>query len=596
MLISRIFIIILIMVSLLQAITHKSFADPSFSIATHGKPELPPNFTHFPYVNPDAPKGGTVRLEAIGSFDNLNPFIIKGDAATGLGLIFDNLLVANRDEPSGSYGNLAEWVDISKDQKTIRFKLRDEARFHNGNAILAEDVVWTFNTLVEQGAPLYRFYYGDVSMVEAETSHIVRFSLNRPNPEMAMILGQLSILSKQDWQGRDFTKTTLTPYVSSGPYRIKRFEAGKYIEYERVKDYWGKDLPVNRGFYNFNIVRYDYYRDRTISREAFKARKLDIWRENSAKEWANAFEVEAVKRGDIQRDEFTHERVAQMQGFAFNLRRDIFKDARVREALSYVWDFEWVNRNLMYEAYKRIDSYFDNSELAAEGLPSPEELALLEPLRDSLPERVFTEAYSPPVSDGSGLDRNNLRKAAMLLKEAGWIVQDGKLTHQETGKLLEFELMLSSDSLVPHSQALVRGVERLGGAINLRIVDSAQYIERLRSHDFDMIVHGIAQSNSPGNEQREYWGAQSATIKGGRNVMGIQNPAIDQLIEQLIVADSRQSLINHVRALDRILQWSFLMIPHYYADTERLAWSSRIGFPERFSRMGADFTSWWIKP
>ncbi|MFK7867261.1 MAG: extracellular solute-binding protein, partial [Alphaproteobacteria bacterium] len=340
-------------------------ADPNYAVSPFGNPELAEDFTHFPYVNPDAPKGGNIVVEALGSFDSLNPYILKGDKATGIALTQDTLLRANDDEPFAKYGLLAQWVDVRDDGLTIRYKIRDEARFHDGSPVTAEDVVWSFEILRTQGLPLYRQYYGDVVEAKAVDGNIVEFKLSKKNIEMPAILGQFGIFSKADWQDRDFSKTTLSPFLGSGPYRIKRLDAGKFVEFERVQDYWGADLPVNRGFYNFDLIRYDYYRDRTISREAFKAGKIDFWQENSAKSWATAFDTKAVSGGDLVLAEIPHQNVAPMQGFVFNQRKPLFADPLVREALAYLWDFEWVNQNLMFNAYQRTRSFFDNSELAA---------------------------------------------------------------------------------------------------------------------------------------------------------------------------------------------------------------------------------------
>lgn len=572
-----------------------SFAKQLHGTTARGELELPTNFPHFNYVNPNAPKGGKIILEATGSYDSLNPFIIRGDIASSLGLTLDTLLKSNGDETSAYYAYLAEWVDISEDGLSIKYKIRDIARFHDGSKITAEDMVWTFNQLRENGAPQYQFYYGDVQEAVALEDNIIDFRLIRANPEMALILGQLPVLSKKDWENKDFTKTTLTPMLTSGPYKIGAFEVGKFMEFERVKDYWGEALPVNIGENNYDTIRYEYYRDRTISREAFKAGKLDFWAENSAKSWATAFDMDAVKEGKIIKKEFNHNRVAPMQGFAFNLRKPLFADIKLREALSYAWDYEWVNQTIMYNAYSRTRSFFDNSPLAATGLPSDEELEILNPYKQDLPERVFTTEYQPPKSDGLGQNRDNLRIAAMMLKDAGWAMKDGLLTNNQTGLKLEFELLLSSDALVPHSQALIRGIERLGGKVELRVIDSAQYVERINNHDFDMIIHTVAQSNSPGNEQREYWGSQSADMAGGRNVFGFKNSAVDQIIEDLIIAKDNKELETYTHALDRILQWSFIMIPQFYSATDRVAWWDKFGMPDKTPESGVDKMLWWLK-
>ena len=572
-------------------------AGPVHAYTPHGSVKYAPDFPHFDYVNPDAPKGGSIVLEGTGTFDSFNGYIIKGNPAQGLGLTYDSLMTSSADEPFSMYGLLAEWMEIAPDHSAVRFKLRDQARFHDGKPVTAADVVWSFNILVEKGAPLFRFYYADVMQVEAESQQIVRFDLKPGlNIELPGILGQIPVFPAHYWQDKDFSDPTLDPPLGSGPYKIADFKAGSYVIYERDPAYWGQDLPVNRGQYNFDQIRYDFYRDRTISREAFKARKLSFWRENSAKEWATAFDTDSLRDGTMKRKEFPHSNVAPMQGFTYNMRRDLFQDPVLREALTYAFDFEWASKSILYNAYKRTESFFGNSELAARGEPSPEELKILEPLRDQLPPRVFGPTWQAPVSDGSGQNRRNLRLAANMLKEAGWRLQDGLLTHEATGRKLEFELLLRSETFAPHAQIFVRGVERLGGKVSLRVVDDAQYLERLRSHDFDMIIAVFAQSQSPGNEQREFWSSAAADAPSGRNLAGLKSPAIDVLVEGVISASDRAALVTHVRALDRALQWQFLTIPMYYSDSDRLAWWDIFDQPDMIPSSGTSILYWWIKP
>ncbi|MDJ0684043.1 MAG: extracellular solute-binding protein [Alphaproteobacteria bacterium] len=570
---------------------------PSHGFALNHALKYPADFTHLDYVNPNAPKGGAITLEGSGTFDTLNPFIVRGNPAVGLGRIYESLMSQVSDEDSAMYGLIAETIEVPDDESWVEFKLRPEARFHDGHPITSEDVAWTFQTLLEKGRPFYRFYYAAVERVETPDDHTVRFVLKEgENKEMPLILGQVLVLPKHYWEERDFDKTTLEPPLGSGAYRISAVNPGKSITYERVEDYWAQDLPVNVGLDNFDTVRYDFYRDRTISREAFKAGAIDLWAENSAKEWATAFNIPAVTNGAMQRAEFPHERVAPMQGFAFNLRKPKFQDPVVREALAYAWDYEWVNKTIMYDAYKRTDSYFDNHELSAVGLPSEAELEILEPLRGQIPERVFTETYQPPSTDGSGRNRTNLRTAAELLRDAGWTIQDGALTDGETGEPLRFEILLRSETLAPHSQAWVRGLERLGIAATLRVVDDAQYRRLLDTFDFDVTVAGFAQSDSPGNEQRDYWGSAAADREGSRNLIGIKDPAIDSLIENVIAAPDREALITRTRALDRVLLWNHFLVPMYHGETDRLAFWNRFGMPETIPKSGVVTGAWWIDP
>ncbi len=569
--------------------------------AIHGEIKYPADFPHFDYVNPDAPKGGDVVFGVPDTFDSLNPFITKGSPGAGSSAIYDTLMMSNRDEPNSEYGLLAEWIEVETNAEdiitAIRFGLREAARFHDGEPVRADDVVWTFNTLRDQGAPFYRFYYGNIAEVAALDDLTVEFRLTpADNQEMPVILGQVPVLPKHYWADREFDRTTLEPPLGSGAYRIAAVNAGQSVTLERVEDYWGSDLPVNVGHNNFDTIRYEYFRDRTVLLEAFKAGTLDIRSENSAKFWATAYDVPAVRDGRIVKREFSHERGTGMQAFVMNARKDIFADIRTREALTYLWDFEWVNKTIMYEAYSRTDSFFENSDLEAMGLPGALELEVLEPLRDQLPERVFTEDYVPPATDGSGNNRTQLRRGLELLQQAGWVVKDGALVHGETGAPFAFEVLLVQDLFTPHTQALVRGVERLGGTVNIRVVDAAQYQSRLASFDYDMIIGGWGQSMSPGNEQRDYWSSEAAEREGSRNTAGIRNPAIDSLVESLIAAPNREVLVARTKALDRALLWNFHVIPMYHSKVDRIAHWNRFGYPEEPPMMGTSSDFWWIDP
>ncbi len=571
-------------------------AEPHHGIAMYGEPKYGPGFEHFEYVNPNAPKGGEARLDALGSFDTLNPFTIKGRPATGLGFVFETLATGSDDEPFSYYGLIAETIEVPQDRSYVLFTLRPEARFHDGSPITAEDVIFSFHLLIEKGAPLYRFYYANVAKAEALDERRVKFTFSSgSNRELPLIMGQLPVLSKDYWQDRDFEATTLDVPVGSGPYRIERFETGRHIVYQRDPEYWGKDLPLNRGFYNFDRIRYDYFRDATVALEAFKAGAYDIRRENSAKQWATGYASPALEQGLIKKLEIPHQRPAPMQGFVYNLRRSMFQDARVREALAYAFDFQWSNRNLFYNQYTRTRSYFGNSELEAEGLPDAQELHVLESLREQLPERVFTQAYQPPSSDGSGGLRNNLRQALGLLQEAGWRFQDRKLVDGQ-GRPFEFEIILAQPTMERVALPFVQNLERLGITATVRVVDTAQYQNRLNDYDFDMIVDRWLQSDSPGNEQREFWGSAAADTPGGRNTPGIKNPAVDQLIESLIAAPTREDLVARVRALDRVLQWNFYVIPHFYLPYDRVAVWDKFGRPAVTPKDGAQLTAWWVEP
>lgn len=569
-------------------------AEPAHGIAMHGAPKYVADFQHFDYVNPQAPKGGTLKMAATGGFDSLNGFIPKGEAADGLGRIYDSLLTSSADEAFSSYGLLAETVETPEDRSWARFVIRKQARWHDGKPVTAHDVVWTFNTLIEKGSPQYRFYYGGVEKVIAEDDRTVLFTFKAgDNRELPLILGQIGILPKHYWADKDFTKSTLKAPLGSGPYKIKGFEPPRYISYERVADYWGRDLPVNVGRHNFETIQHDYYRDRTIQVEAFKAGEFDFRSENMSKVWATAYNIDEVDKGWIQKKPFSHKRVSGMQGFVYNERRALFQDRRVRQALAYAFDFAWTNRNLFYGQYTRSRSYFGNSELEATGLPKGEELALLNEYRDQLPGEVFTEEYRPPATKGDGRIRNNLCQAQALLKQAGWEVRGADLFHAETGRKFEFELLLVSPAFERIALPFVKNLKRLGIDVNVRTVDSAQYIERLRAFDYDMISSIWGASQSPGNEQRNFWGTAAADAKDSQNYPGIKSPVVDALIEKLIAAPDRESLVHRVRALDRVLQWGYHLVPHWHLDYDRLVFWNKFSSPATIPSGGTQIDAWW---
>ena len=558
-------------------------------------PKYPANFTHFDYVNPDAPKGGTLRQAGFGGFDSLNPFINKGVAAEDIGMIYDTLTRHSLDEPFTEYGLLAEKIEKAPDNAWVLFYLRPEARFHDGHPVTAEDVKFTFDTLMSKGAPMYRGYYADVDNVEVEGTHRVRFIFKQAgNRELPLIVGQLPVLPKHWWAERDFSKGNLDVPLGSGPYKVADVQAGRSIRYERVKDWWGKDLPVNRGFYNFDTLQTDYYRDNTVALEALKAGQFDYWLEMSAKNWATAYNTEAVANGQLIKEEIANHNPTGMQGFIFNTRRPLFNDRRVREALGLLFDFEWANRQLFNGAYTRTRSYFDNSELASVGLPSPEELKLLEPLRAQIPPQVFTDEYQPSVTDGSGIIREQQRRAYQLLQEAGWRV-DGDQMLDSTGKPVTIEFLLAQTEFERILLPFKRNLADLGIELVIRRVDVSQYINRLRSRDFDLIVGGFGQSNSPGNEQREYWHSSSADNPGSRNFIGLKDPAVDKLVEGLINADSRKSLITHTRALDRVLLWGHYVVPNWHIKTWRVAYWNRFEHPKVTPQYDIGLHTWWAR-
>lgn len=568
------------------------------AIALHGAPKYAPEFTHFDYVNPAAPKGGLVRLGGFGGFDNLNPFILKGEAADGLGMIYDTLLTSSADEPFTEYGLLAQSIDLPADRSWVAFNLRPEAKFSDGTPVTAADVVWSLNILKTEGAPFYRSYYTEVVKAEAESATRVKFTFAEAgNRELPLIVGQLPVLPQHYWEGKKFADTTLVAPIGSGPYAIGEVAPGRSISYTLRPDYWGRDLPVNVGRNNFGTIRYDYYRDLGVQFEAFKAGNLDFRLENSARNWATGYNVPAVTDGRLIKESIANEDPQGMQGFMFNTRRDVFKDVRVRHAIAMLMDFEWMNANLFYGQYTRSASYFSNSELASSGLPQGAELALLEPFRSQLPASVFDTPFTLPKTAGDGNIRPLLAAALALLKEAGYAPKGGVMTNTATGKPLSFEFMLVQEDFVRIVQPFVKNLERLGIKASLRVVDTSQYQNRLNDFDFDMIVTSVANSLSPGNEQMNFWGTAAADQPGSRNYAGVKSPVVDALIAQLIKAPDRQSLVDICHALDRVLLSGWYVVPQWHLSTYRVAYWNRFAHNAVLQKYGLGFMdSWWVDP
>ncbi|PIE25389.1 MAG: hypothetical protein CSA60_00695 [Neptuniibacter caesariensis] len=569
----------------------------SHGIAMHGDLKYPADFSHFDYVNPDAPKGGKVIESAIGTFDSFNSFIVKGTAAAGLHMIYDSLLARAGDEPFSLYGLIAESIEVPNDRSWIIFNLRKDAKFSDGHPITADDVVFSFDILRRKGAPFYKAYYADIESVEAFNDHRVKFTFkNNLNRELALIVGEVSILPKHYWENRDFAKTTLDIPLGSGPYMIDSFEAGRSITYKRRDDYWAKDLPVNKGKYNFAYRVYDYYRDNTVAMEAFKAGEYDFRRENSSKRWATSYTGSAFDDGKIIVREFEHQNPTGMQAFVINNRKPQFANPKVRQALALAFDFEWTNRNIFYNAYTRTHSFFSNSEMAATELPSAAELEILQPIRDKVPAEVFTKVYRAPETKGDGRIYTELRQAKRLLLQAGWAFKNGSLINTETGEQFTIEMLLYSPAFERVVAPFIRNLERLGIKASIRLVDVSQYISRLRTFDFDIVVSSFGQSSSPGNEQRDYWHSSSANTEGSRNLIGIRNPAVDYLVEQLIQAPDREQLVLRSRALDRVLQWNHYVIPQYHINKYRVAYWNKFAMPKTRPKYNLGFNTWWIKP
>lgn len=567
-------------------------------MAMHGEPKYAANAGSPDYVNPNAPKGGDVKYGApmASTFDSLHPFIIKGVPAANVSTLWESLCWHARDEAFSVYGMIAETMEWPDDRSWVAFTLRPQAKWHDGSPITVEDVIWTFDTLKAKGLPRYATYYADVLKAEKAGERKVLFSFKpgEVNRELPLIVSSLPVLPSKWWATRDFEKVSLEPALGSGPYKVDNVDVGRSIAYRRVADWWAKDLWMNRGRYNFETVRYDYYRDNNVVFEAFKAGEIDIRRENSGRNWMTKYDFPAVKDGRVKREEIAHENPTPMQGFIFNLRRPLFRDRKVREAIGLMYDFEWQNKNLSYGYYTRTRSFFGNCELEAKGLPSPDELKILEPLRGKIPDEVFTAEFNPPKTDGSGNIREQARKAIALMKEAGWEIKDGKMT-DKAGKKFAFEMLLHDPGFEAMTLPVKQNCERIGIDMNVRTVDTSQYQRRTDTYDFDMTIDLWAQALSPGNEQREFWGSKAADTPGGRNSIGIKDPAIDQLIELVVSAPDRETLITRTRCLDRVLSWHIFVIPQFRSGKEPVAYWDRFSHPEKSAKYApASFDTWWV--
>ena len=569
---------------------------PSHGVSMAGQLGLPANFSHFPYANPNAPKGGEVALGAVGTFDSFNPYVLRGVAAGEIGRIYDTLLRDSADEASTAYGHLAKTIIVAADHRSVTFELRPEARFHDGQPITAEDVAWTFNALRDLGRPQYKQYYADVSGVTVSGPTTITFNFRTAeNRELPLILGQLVVLPKHWWASRDFSRALTEPPLGSGPYRLESFELGRSTTLVRVPGYWARDLGTARGMYNFDRIRTEYYRDSTVAMQAFKAGKIDFRRENISKNWSTAYDFPAVEKGLVKKEIFRHRLPTGMQGWMMNTRRPLFADARVRRAMAEVFDFEWTNRNLFFGAYTRTVSYFSNSDLACFGLPVGEEKALLERFKDKIPESVLLDPIRLPVTDGSGNNRDGVRAALVLLKQAGWDVKDRKLVDAQ-GKQMAFEILVNDPTIERVATPYTQWLQRLGIEVRVRTVDAAQYQRLTDAFDFDMTMMVVPQSEFPGNEQREYWTCDSAKAEGSNNIAGICNPVIDALVDLVIAAPDRASQITATRALDRVLLHNWYAVPNWHLGAIWAAYWDRFGHPGVPIRTGLAFDTWWIDP
>jgi microcin C transport system substrate-binding protein len=573
---------------------------PRHGLSAFGDLKYPADFTHFPWVNPDAPKGGKLSMIgtlALTTFDSFNPFILKGDAAQGLEHLFDSLMTAGLDEPDAVYGLVAHSAELATDRSAVTFRMRPEARFSDGSALTAADVVFSFETLKQKGHPVYRSQLADVAGAEALDTHTVRFSFAVPmSRDLPLVVAGLPILSKAYFATRAFDETTLEPPLGSGPYKLGTYRPGTYVSYKRRDDYWAKDLPVNRGRYNFDELRYDYFRDRAAGLLALQAGEIDLREEFTARDWMTGYDTPAVKAGRLLKLTLPDETPSGAQGFFLNTRRPQLSDVRVRKALDYAFDFEFTNKAIFYGLYTRTETFFENSPLKARGKPSDAEMALLVPFRDRLPPEVFGEPYRPPVSDGTGQDRKLLREADRLLKEAGWQSRDGKRVNAK-GDTLALEFLI----IDPTSERILTGytenLRRLGLDASIRRVDPAQYERRMKAFDFDVASARYVMRLTPGVELRSLWSSEAANIDGSRNLAGIADPVVDALIGKVVEARSRDALETAARALDRVLRAGHYWVPQWYKPAHHVAHWDKYARPAVKPRYDRGIThTWWYDP
>ncbi len=598
----------LLLISLALSSPASATITESHGYAQFGTLKYPARFTHFDWVNPQAPKGGTLRVMAFGTFDTVNPYTFKGTSPVttanflqyGINELNEPLMVGtgqyspSGDEPASSYGLIAQSVEYSEDRSWVVFNLRPEARFHDGAPVTAYDVAFSYRTLLKDGHPLYRTALQEVLRVDILNKQRIRFVLKRSgNPLLILRLGELPVLPQHYWKDRDFKATTFEPPLGSGPYRITSVTPGRQLIFERVKDYWGKDLPVNRGKYNFDRMEVEFYRDSDVAFEAFKAGEFDIYIEHQAKNWVNGYNFPAVRRGEVIKVQIPHQIPTQTQGLFMNSRRATFADVRTREALGLMFDFEWTNRALFSDAYKRTSSYYPNSEFTASGLPVGHEWLMLKPYKEQLPARLFTEPFTLPKTDGRGIPRETMRKALALLAEAGWKLHGQRLQDKD-GQPLRFELLLVNPSLERLYQPYIENLNSIGIDARLRTVDRAQYKQRLDQFDFDMISMTLGQTLSPGLEQWQYFHSSQVNVKGSKNYAGIANPVVDHLLEQLLAARTRDEQVAAGKALDRVLLWQHYSIPNWYLNYHRLAYRNRLAFVTT-PPYTLGLSAWWLK-
>lgn len=595
-----------IIVSLLCFITFLGQAETagaviSDCIALYGESKYKSDFKHFDYVNAKAPQGGKLVLPAYGTFDNFNPYIFKGVAATFVAsLSFETLGFSPADDPFTVYPLLAEKFDLPKDKSYVGFILNPKAKFSDGSAVLADDVIYSFKAITEQGSPIYKMYYADVDRVEKINEREVRFYFkkNIKNKELPLILSQFSVFSAKDWKGKDFSKPRLEVPLGSGPYKVADFQVNKFVELKKNPQYWGKNLPSRRGFFNFETIRYDYYQDTTVTLQALFAGNIDAREEYIAKIWMTGYDNELVKSGKIIKEQLEHNNPATLQNFAFNLRRSKFEDRRVRKAIDLAFNFEWANTKLFYGQYRRLFSYFTNTGMEAVGLPEGKEKEILQRYKDRLNPEIFNVPYSPTFNIDMNNSRENLKKAVSLLKEAGYDFVDGKMTNLSTKEPLEFEILSSSANGSTFTKVMLPFIENLrkiGIKAVFRNLEINIFKNRLDNFDFDVAIISYPVSQLPGNEQREYWGSESADIKGSNNIIGIKNPVVDDLIKGLVAVQKKEDYVAYVKALDRVLLSENYMIFQWYSPYSRIAYRNKFGKPAAKYKIGFQPYLWWVK-
>ena len=592
------FTAIILFVCLIQVFFHEACASSTHAIAMHGQPKYPENFTSFEYVNPNAKKGGTLRLHAIGTYDTLNPYIIKGKSAAGLhhsyGYFFETLTSRSKDEPFSLYGLIAETIEIPNERDWVEFKLRKEARFSDGKPITVEDVIFSWNTLKKKGSPNARATWSRINEVIQTGPRKVKFIFpdNKDRELPLLIAGFLPVLSKSWWSERNFSETTLDKPISSGPYVISEAIPGRSITFHQNKNYWGKNLPVNNGRFNFDFINFTYYRDDSVALEAFKAGDYDYRRELNAARWATQYSFPAINKGNVIRETVDKKTPAGLNALVFNLRKSFFSDIDVRKALNLAFDFEWINRALLHQAYTRTRGMFDNSELSPNSLPSKAEILLLNPWREKLPKELFTTPFKPMTTDGSGTDRLNLRKAVKLLKKSGFIIKNKTLVGTD-GVPVEIEITLRRRSNEKIALAYARNLKKLGISASVRLVESAQFQNIINDYDFDMVFGFWGVTLSPGNEQQNYWSSITANQTGGRNWAGISDPVINSLISNLQSAYTNEELVTAARALDRVLMWNYYLLPLYHDSYQRFAYWQKLSRPKIVPIYGIRLQTFW---